>query len=284
MVKILAIGDFHGKFPEKLKKIAKSKDIDLIVSTGDFADADKIRRIIFKNWTDKKWYEAVGFKKARELEKESFYSGLKILKELNKFNKPAFIIWGNTDFYKEYTTSEPSRIMPGFYNERLTKLKNIKLIHKKKYSKDNLEIFGHGGYVDVTEFIKNPIDKDEVKQKKRLKRYNKDEQKIINLFKNKKPKKDFIFLIHYTPLGIFDKVKYPGSPMNGKHVGWEPYNKIIKKYKPSLVISGHMHEYQGKKKINNSVIVATGAAHDGKAAIIGFDEVQGKIKNIKFIK
>ena len=34
-MKILIIGDFHGKFPEKLKKIAKRKDIDLVVSVGD---------------------------------------------------------------------------------------------------------------------------------------------------------------------------------------------------------------------------------------------------------
>ena len=33
-MKILAIGDFHGKFPMKLKKLAKSAD--LIVSVGDY--------------------------------------------------------------------------------------------------------------------------------------------------------------------------------------------------------------------------------------------------------
>jgi hypothetical protein len=43
MVKILAIGDFHGKFPEKLKKIIKKEKINLIVSVGDYADANKIR-------------------------------------------------------------------------------------------------------------------------------------------------------------------------------------------------------------------------------------------------
>jgi hypothetical protein len=35
-MKILAIGDFHGKFPEKLRKLAK--DVNLILSVRDFAD------------------------------------------------------------------------------------------------------------------------------------------------------------------------------------------------------------------------------------------------------
>ena len=35
-MKILAIGDFHGKFPQKLKKRVKKEKIDLIVSPGDY--------------------------------------------------------------------------------------------------------------------------------------------------------------------------------------------------------------------------------------------------------
>ena len=33
-MKILAIGDFHGKFPAKLQKLAKS--VDLVISIGDY--------------------------------------------------------------------------------------------------------------------------------------------------------------------------------------------------------------------------------------------------------
>lgn len=35
-MKILAIGDFHGKFPEKLKKKIGKEKPDLIVSIGDY--------------------------------------------------------------------------------------------------------------------------------------------------------------------------------------------------------------------------------------------------------
>jgi predicted phosphodiesterase len=41
-MKILAIGDFHGKFPAKLKKEARK--VDLILSTGDYAGIDEWRK------------------------------------------------------------------------------------------------------------------------------------------------------------------------------------------------------------------------------------------------
>ena len=324
-MKILAVGDLHGKIPVKLKKEAGK--VDLILCTGDFANANRIRKIIFKTWGDKKWFEMVGLKKAREYEKESFDSGLDILKQINKLAKKMFFIWGNTDFYKEHTTSEPPVIMPGYYNEKIKELKNLVLIDKKKRRINNFDVIGYGGYVDATEFIKNPIDKDKKKQEKRLKRYEKDKDDLKKLFSKKKPK-NFIFIIHCPPpYGYFDNVKLRSSPMYGKNVGWEPYNDIIKKtlssphlkrcglfgfsgcseksesciatfcnlkvavyfsdikkYKPLLVVCGHIHENQGKKRLGRSWIINTGAACDGKAAIIETDDKKKKIKNIRFLR
>jgi len=280
-MKILAIGDFHGRFPEKLKREARKAD--LIISPGDFANTDKIRKVVFKHWTSKKWWEVIGEKKAKKLEKESFYSGVRILKDLNRIGKKSYVIWGNGDFYKDWITSEPDSIIPGYYDNKIKKMKNLVLIERKKKKINGIEILGHGGYVDVTEFIRNPIDKEKEKQKKRLKRYKETEKELFNLFKAKKPR-DFIFLIHYTPYKIFDIAHYKSSPMHGKHVGFEPYNKIIRKYKPFLVICGHMHEYQGMKKLGDSLIVATGPAFEGKAAVIEIDEKKRKVVNVRFIR
>jgi len=283
-MKILAIGDFHGKFPRKLKKRIEKENPELILANGDYADADKIRKIIFKYWTGRKWYEVIGPKKAKELEKESFNSGLEILKQLNKLGKKIYIIFGNTDFYKDYETSEPDSVMPGFYEDKIKKLKNLILIDRRKKKIDNLEVIGHGKYLDVTEFIKNPIDKDKEKHRSRLKRYKNTEKKLKKLFLKNKPAKGFIFLIHYTPYGILDKVRSKASPMDGKHVGFEPYNKIIKKYKPTLVVCGHIHENQGKKKIGKTLIVNPGGAFEGKAAVIEFNEKKGKVERVRFVK
>jgi Icc-related predicted phosphoesterase len=273
-MRILAIGDFHGKFPEKLRKEAKKADV--ILSTGDFTNSDKIRKIIFKYWTNKSWIEVVGKKKAKLLEKESFYSGLKVLKELNSLGKRTFIVFGNTDFYK----SERSQLFPEYYEKNIKHLKNLILIDKRKSKLKGIEVIGHGGYVDSTEYIKHPIDKDKKKQKLRLVRYKEYEKNLFKLFSGKP--KNFIFLTHYTPYGYFDKISSKKGPMYGKHVGFEPYNKVIKKYNPLLCICGHMHEYQGMKRLGKTIVINPGPAYEGKAALI--DVERQKIKSIKFLR
>lgn len=286
-MKILAIGDFHGKFPEKLWKEAKRKGIDFVISPGDFANSDKIRKAVFKYWTAANWYEAIGLKKAKQLRKESFDSGLKILKKLNSLGKKVYLVWGNCDFYKdvrESTSGIPKSIVPGEYENKIKKFKNIILIDNKKRRVKGIEVIGHGKYLDVTEFIKNPIDKDKKKQQERLRRYRKDEKRLKKLFLNKNPRENFIFLTHYTPYKIFDKVDFKKSPMHGKHLGWLPYNNIIKHYKPMLVICGHMHEYQGKQRLGKSLIINPGAAQDGKAAIIEIDDINKKVKSMRFLR
>ena len=81
-MRFLLVGDFHGKFPSKLKNKIKKEKFDYILCTGDLANLDKIRKYIFKYWTTQVWWQAIGIKKARKIEKESFDSGLRILKEL----------------------------------------------------------------------------------------------------------------------------------------------------------------------------------------------------------
>ncbi len=279
-MKILAIGDFHGKLPEKILKIAKSNNTDIILSSGDFPNTEKIRDLQFKHWTGKKWFEVIGLKKAKKLEKDGFDSGLNVLKKLNSINKKAYIVWGNSDFYRD--TNEPKELFPGFYNDKIKELKNIKLIDRRKIKIKDLDVIGHGRYVDVTEYIKHPIDKEKKKQNKRLKRYNKTKRELLKLFSKNKPTEGFVFLTHYTPYGVFDKVKFKTSPMYGKHVGFEPYNQIIKKYAPLIMICGHMHEYQGKQKLGKTTIINPGDVSNGKAAII--EIIDKKIKNIKFIR
>jgi Icc-related predicted phosphoesterase len=278
-MKILAIGDFHGKFPEKLKRGAKKAD--LVLCTGDYVDAEKIRKLVFKNWKNKSWIDAVGKKKAKKLEKECFNSGLRILRELDSIGKKVFVIFGNTDFYKRDAYLEPKDISPGYFDDIIRKSKNLSLVDRSKRKFKDIEIIGHGGYLDITDWIKHPIDKEKKKQKIRFARYNDYKKKLFRLFSRKKPK-NFIFLTHYTPYKIFDKVKIKKSPIYGRHAGFEPYNQVIKKYQPLLAICGHMHEYQGMKKLGKTTIIATGPAYEGKAALI---DIEGKkIKSIKFLR
>ncbi|MCK5342684.1 MAG: hypothetical protein KAR20_04730, partial [Candidatus Heimdallarchaeota archaeon] len=60
------------------------------------------------------------------------------------------------------------------------------------------------------------------------------------------------------------------------------FRDIALEENPALVLCGHMHEYQGKKRLGESLIVNPGAACDGKCAIIDFDE--GKVRGVRFMK
>jgi len=110
------------------------------------------------------------------------------------------------------------------------------------------------------------------------------EKRLNRLFKNYNQKEFNLFIAHDAPYGYFDLVKYKKSPLYGKHVGDKYGLKFIKKHNPNLFICGHMHEYQGKKKLGNTLVVTTGAAFEGKAVVIDFDEEKKKVKKISFLK
>ena len=91
-MKILLIGDFHGKFPEKLKREAKK--VDLVVSVGDYCPFS-LRKEFFKytyRKQDKEMWKFIGKKKVKEKTLKDLKQGEKILKELNKLEVPVFTI------------------------------------------------------------------------------------------------------------------------------------------------------------------------------------------------
>lgn len=111
-------------------------------------------------------------------------------------------------------------------------------------------------------------------------------KKLDKKFKEaKKRKRITIFIAHNCPyMTKLDKIKSKGAPkeVKGKHYGDFITKQLIKKYRPLLVICGHMHENQGMQKVGKTTVINTGAAYDGKAALI---ELEGeKIKRVKFIK
>lgn len=291
MIKILALGDFHGKFPVKLRK--EINKADLVLCTGDFGGIKEWYRYLmylFKEFDKgvprdsmKSGKEFFGKEKYKELIKKDEKVTKEVLRVLNNLNKKIIFIFGNTDdfFYKYlFDKWEVKKSNLNF----IKKLKNLKDITYSKIKYKDINLIGFGGYMDIDEYLKERIKtrKERERRKKVKKRRDKTKKKLFEIIKKTKGKRIFIF--HYPPKGFFDVIKDKKNPHNGKSAGISFFLQAIKRYKPSLVLCGHMHEYQGKKKLGDTLIVSTGSANEGKAAIIDFDEEKGKVGGVRFIK
>ena len=97
-MKMLALGDFHGKFPGKLKRKIKKEKFDLILSSGDYCGNEEYAKLFFKYvyGTDNELENIIGKKKTRRLEKDNFESGKKVLNQLNSLGK-VIGVTGNWD-------------------------------------------------------------------------------------------------------------------------------------------------------------------------------------------
>jgi Icc-related predicted phosphoesterase len=290
-MKILAIGDFHGKFPEKLRKLAK--DVDLILGVGDYTGIDEWRKIIFARLKSIKEgrnppspEEILGKKEFKRLLEKDFQRGKFVLKELNKLNKKVILIFGNSD--DEWYRYPFDKKVNSLKKRTQTIIKSLKNIHVITYSSiklNDIQLIGFGGYIDVDSYFEKKAMK-EISKERRLRiieRREKTKKKFLSLLARSKRKK--ILILHYPPAGVFDIIHdKKDNPMNNKSAGIKFFAEAIREHKPLLVLCGHMHEYQGMKKLYGVPIINPGAAVDGKAAIIDFDGKKGKIKNIKFVR
>ncbi len=288
-MRILAIGDFHGKFPEKLMKLAKRKDIDLILSTGDYCGYNPLSTLFFKYayGTDKELWEFIGKKKVNELDRKNFLSGVKVLKKLNTINKKIIGIKGNWDPSNWQEIGHPRKTET--YSKKfdfLAKKLKIKIIDFQNYNFFGINFVGYprSSYPGkMTKRIEQRLKKREGrKANSMIKRIKKDNKELYKKFKGKF-KGNTIFIAHNCPNNTKLDIVKKGS-QKGKHYGSYLTRKLISELHPSLTICGHLHENQGKIKLGKSIVVNTGAAYDGKAAIIDLDEEKGKVGKIKFVR
>jgi putative phosphoesterase len=93
---------------------------------------------------------------------------------------------------------------------------------------------------------------------------NPDDFKIIE----KKKMIDYktILVTHVPPFNTVDKI------FIGMHGGSKELRKLVDKFNPKLVLSGHIHEDSGFKKINNTIFVNCSLGKRGEGAIIEINE------------
>jgi Icc-related predicted phosphoesterase len=282
-MKILAIGDFHGKFPLELKKLVK--EVDLILSVGDYPSW-KLRETFFLECYrgEKELWEVVGKKEYKKSKLSDIKTSEKILSFLNSLNIPVITTIGNYDMpefndtfdIKDKSENKWKWAEQDFFKEQMKKFPKIRRVDYRAINLGNLVIIGGYGH--------------SFQGRVKSKAYKKHRERLDFLFKkynNKNKEGKVIFLFHNAPYGCkLDVVRDKNADelVYGKHIGSKLNRRIIDKYQPTLAICGHLHENQGKCKIGETLTVNTGAAMDEKCAIIDFNEEKGRVKNIRFVK
>ncbi len=306
-MRILAIGDFHGKYPEKfLKKLRKEK-FDVIFSVGDFCGSEKASKLFFKYYyasTEEK-INNLPKKVKNEIEKAkkiAIDDGIKVLKKLEKEDVPIYFVHGNWD-----PVAYEGDI--GTLKENLDDKKDIRRFDNslgKKVKAMDFKMKDFGDFVLVggaSSSYPGKIDKKSLDRFFKI--YSEESPKIVKRWiatkkihyarrkkrhvdsfqKAKKLKKPILFLTHNSPYGtkldiIRDKKAHKLA--KGRHYGAYLERLMIIRFKPDLVICGHLHENFGKDKLGKTLLVNTGAAHKNQAVII--DMNKGKVKQVKFFK
>ncbi len=273
------MGDFHGYAPKGLKYFIVKNKIDFIISAGDFTDAERTRKIIFKYYNQKKpWYEIIGMKKAKDIIKKEIQRTRIFLNLLNNLRIPIYTIPGNAESIR------PSKLSRESYFSMIKNYENIIDCHKKVLSLGNYQIFGFGGYGPKPEIKVDIFGKKFTKKMKE--KIDKKEKTIKRLFSRTEPKRT-IFLGHDMPYNTkLDIVSNPEAPkaVKGKHIGDMIMRKNIEQYQPLLYIGGHMHEHCGRIKIGKTIVVNPGYGRDGQCAIIELNDKKPIVEKTTFMK
>ena len=246
-MKILAIGDPHGKLPRNLTRIIRKWKPEVILCTGDIGG-------LSKNYFKRGYLT----KKERENSNKSFRA---IVDKLCSYNLPVLILRGN--FFLSKEGSEVTKRSFGAH-------KNL------FYKKDGVKKIKGEAFV----FFDNIWEDD-----KRAGAYGRKQMKLMpsrkkNLLKNLKENSKCILFSHAPPYGSVDRVKNRFTNFKWKHVGSKVLRDAIKKYTPKYVFCSHIHEAKGKSKIGKTIIYNVGS--HGDYAVIDLEK--NKILESNFLR
>jgi len=95
-----------------------------------------------------------------------------------------------------------------------------------------------------------------------------DENQMLSFFDDNKKLLDeqSVLVTHVPPFNTQDKI------FMGKHGGSKELKNIVDKFKPRLVLSGHIHEDPGYSKINDTIVVNCSMGKRGEGALIDINK------------
>jgi Icc-related predicted phosphoesterase len=198
--------------------------------------------------------------------------------------KPVILVFGNgDDDWYDYPFGVRKHKAKKSRRKFLKGLKNLHDITYGIKKIRNITFVGFGGYMDIDAYFdrKNWKEKDEEVYVLRATRREESRKYLSQNLR--KTSGERIFIYHYPPKGVFDIIKSgKDNPMNGKSAGIGFFKDAILKYKPRLVLCGHMHEYCGGKRVGRTIVVNPGDAEEDNFAIVDYPQ-EGNIK-VKLIK
>lgn len=249
------MGDFSGNFSDELYDKIKNEEFDFVLCNGDFANMKEIGKIFRIHGPELS--KIIGEEKNEEMRVEAVEKVRIPLERLNSLRKPVYTVRGNNEWTSKFET----------FLEILQKYKNISLIDLKKVKINGINIIGFSTFAatERTEDLGNSY------------------EKFINVL-GKTDATKTILLAHIPPYNCdFDKIPDNANNFNaGKHVGYKTIEKIIEKYKFPIIVCGHLEEYQGECRKNNSRIINPGAAELNKYAILDINKEDLSKSKVKF--
>jgi len=272
-LRILAIGDPHGKLPYHLKAAIRNGRPDAILCTGDFPDFSEKRQFAYWREID----SLQGRAKRRVIQRylrhrrRGVLAGVKVLKELDSFGLPVFVVHGNNDITPRYPWARKGLPeSPGLerysIEEVVRSLRNVALL---EYS--HRELKGYSFYGFGCKFItpQLPLPTFEAFMWRHLVELEKNE--FRRFFESVDPRK-VIILSHDPPYGTrLDRVGWKGSPRFGEHVGDFVMKEFALRYEPLLWVCGNVHENFGTMRLGQTLVVNAGYGREGDGAWIELD-------------
>src|SRR3989344_4901248 len=262
---ILAIGDFHGTFPNKFYKIINKEKIDVVVSNGDYPPFH-YRKLWFKHCygVDTRLWQVIGKKKHKALITKDLDMAEVPLKKLNDLNVPVLTVLGNIDIGNDDISDRYDKIKSkllkwersGEFFSRLEKYKKLK---RFDYSfvkfRDYIFVGMRGG--SAPGMVKS----------KAFRKHKKILDKLFKKFNKENKEGKVVFVSHNIAYGTkLDEISLKSKSFalktykknikkknrkfnKDRHYGSKMARRIINQYHPILHIGGHIHEGRGKQKL-----------------------------------
>jgi Icc-related predicted phosphoesterase len=253
-MKVLGIGDPHGKLP---KNIPKS---DLILVTGDIGKADSARKRFFED-TKRKKEGLPELEKDKsfisQMHKEIHSSTIEVLRTLSKY-APVYTLQGNVGIPNAARVREEGEkygLKLPCTKDKIDSIRGVNIVKNRLRILQGLRV-GFLEYFTDTSWVREFKPSKYSQAMKKAKKETDKAKRILDRFGDALD----ILVCHQPPYGLLDKVNFPGVPKDwkGKHAGSKAVLDYIRKYQPRYVLCGHIHEAKGEKKVGKTRVINLG--------------------------